>query len=268
MCLIALALDAHPRYALVIAANRDEFFERPTVPLDWWQPGKDAAPILSGRDLTAGGTWLGLARNGRIGMLTNVRAPERQRADAPSRGALVPAWLGTQDAPAAHWPSVLSKSCNPFNLIGGDLATGQWWWGRDDSAQPHPMGRGVFGLSNAALDTPWPKVQGLKQTMQRALAADDETAVVGTLFAALADDRPAADAELPDTGVGLERERWLSPAYIRTPDGRYGTRCSTLVLGQREGTGWRLAVSERSFDAQGSVIDERRVDWTWRAPLT
>jgi uncharacterized protein with NRDE domain len=266
MCLIGLALDAHPRHALVIAANRDEYFDRLALPLDWWRPGGDAPDVLSGRDLTSGGTWLGLARSGRVGALTNVRDPARLRADAPSRGTMVPAWLSTTVPAGQIWPSFTSRGCNPFNLIGGDLANDAWWWGDDRSVAPRNLGPGVYGLSNAALDTPWPKVSRLKHAMRSALqASTDVDGLTDRMLAALADAGGAPDEELPDTGIGLERERWLAPAFIRTPDGRYGTRCSTIVVGERDATGWRLRVTERTFATNRSAAGERRFEVRWRA---
>ena len=264
MCLIGLALDAHPRYALVVAANRDEYFDRPALPLDWWTPAPGATPLLSGRDLSAGGTWLGVSQRGRVAMLTNVRDPARQRPQAPSRGTLVTDWLHGAAPAASMWPHWAARGCNPFNLIGGDLGIGQWWWADDRSESPVPLGPGVYGLSNAALDTPWPKVRRLKQRMRDALAPDTHGETLrDALWGALADRDGADDAEFPDTGVGLARERWLAPAFIHAPERHYGTRCSTVLLGMRTGTGWQLEVSERSFDPAGALSGERHVAWHW-----
>ncbi len=249
MCLIGLALDAHPRFALAIAANRDEFFDRPTAPLDWWRTSASAPWLLGGRDLSAGGTWMALSEQGRVGMLTNVRDLPRHRADAPSRGALVTAWLdGSEDKAQGH---------NPFNLIGGDLQSGHWWW-RSDRLPATPLAAGVHALSNAALNEPWPKVQRLSAALAQALRGDDAGLEV-RLFSLLADRSLADDADLPDTGIGLTRERLLSPIFITTPDGRYGTRCSTVVLGERRDDGWQLSVIERTHGPSGQTTQERRV---------
>lgn len=267
MCLIGLALDAHPRYALVIAANRDEFHDRPAAPLAWWQPPGDAPALLSGRDLEAGGTWMGVSGHGRVGLLTNVRNPRRRRAGAPSRGALVTDWLATARPVDALWPDFAARGCNPFNLIGGDLKSGFWWWADDRSERPRALGSGVFGLSNAALDTPWPKVERLKAALSEALATrdhgprEDAPPLLQSLWDALADRRGAPDERLPDTGVGLERERWLAPAFIAAPEGHYGTRCSTVLIGERLGADWQLAVWERSFDRRGGLQGERHETW-------
>jgi uncharacterized protein with NRDE domain len=258
MCLIGLALDANPLYALIVAANRDEFHDRPAAGLDWWRVHDHAPWLLAGRDLAAGGTWMGLAANGRVAMLTNVRDPARQRVGTPSRGALVTRWLGGDEVAALG-----DDTHNPFNLIGGDLSRGRWWWQGDAVASPQPLPSGVHGLSNAALNTPWPKVERLKAVLADAARWDgshDASALTQRLFTHLADRQRADDPELPDTGVGLERERQLSSAFISLPERAYGTRCSTVMLGERGGNGaWHLHVTERSFDRNGRALEERRV---------
>jgi uncharacterized protein with NRDE domain len=255
MCLIGLALGAHPRWSLVIAANRDEFFDRPAAGLDWWQTSPASPWLLAGRDLAAGGTWMGLSDRGRVGLLTNVRDLSRHRPDAPSRGALVTDWLGAD----AAWSA--PAGVNPFNLIGGDLAPHRWWWASDSQSASYDLPAGVHGLSNAALDTPWPKVSRLKTRLSEALATHhDAPGLTATLLATLADRSPAADGELPDTGIGLARERLLSSCFISTPDGRYGTRCSTVVLGERRSQGWTLSITERSFGPQGRALEERCIE--------
>jgi uncharacterized protein with NRDE domain len=270
LCLIGIALDAHPHFALVVAANRDEFFDRPAAPLDWWRTADHAPWLLGGRDLAAGGTWFGLSASGRIGMLTNVRDPARHRADAASRGALVTDWLDR-----GAWP-VAPHATNPFNLIGGDLHARRWWWTSDRHAAPAPLAGGVHALSNGTLDEPWPKVRHLSSQLRRTLddVTHDDDELVERLFALLADDQPAPDHALPDTGVGLDRERRLSPAFIRWPEARYGTRCSTVVLGRVEGAGrWSVQVHERTHGDDGRAAAHRRValdDWPHdiaRAPV-
>lgn len=260
MCLIALALDQHPRFPLVIAANRDEFLHRPAAALDWWRPAPGAEPLLGGRDLQAGGTWMGLSATGRVALLTNVRDLSRLRSAAPSRGAVVPAWLATPQSADEFWRDAVSRGCNPFNLLAADLRAGTWWWADDRAAAPRVLGPGLYGLSNASLDTPWPKVQGLKRALREALdRAASVAALEDALFAALADRTPVADAALPDTGIGLDRERWLAPAFIRTPDAGYGTRCSTLLIAERGTGGVQAQLIERQFDADGRALSQRRV---------
>lgn len=263
MCLIGLALDAHPRFKLVVAANRDEFFDRPAAPLDWWRTRADAPWLLGGRDLSAGGTWMALSQHGRFGALTNVRDPSRYRTDAASRGALVTAWLDDAALPRVPSPT------NPFNLVGGDLQSRRWWWTSDRHAEPTPLAPGIHALSNGALDEPWPKVSALSAGLQAVLAdvrgeaddeADHEAALASHLLDLLADRRIAPDARLPDTGIGLERERGLSPAFIHLPDAGYGTRCSSVVLASVDGTGtWRLRFAERTHDRAGRAVALRSV---------
>lgn len=259
MCLAAFALDAHPRFPLVIAANRDEFFARAALPMAWWRHG--GVELLSGRDLAAGGTWFGLTRNGRLALLTNVREPGRQRDGAPSRGALVLDWLASTDD-AARFAQRLPGGYNGFNLVAADLMSKTWHCISNRAAAPVALEAGIHALSNASLDTPWPKTLGLQADMAQALAAstgvDD---LASRLLHALADDRPAPDAELPDTGIGLQRERLLSPRFIRMADPArpdsaiYGTRCSTVLITE---AGGRTRVIERSVTADGR----------WLAPVT
>ncbi|MBV8034277.1 NRDE family protein [Roseateles sp.] len=265
MCLAALALGAHPRFPLVIAANRDEVFGRPTAPMAWWTAG--GVDLLAGRDLEAGGTWLGLTRAGRLALLTNVREPDRRLDGAPSRGELVVEWLaGRDEAPA--FARRLRPGYNGFNLITADLARGAWHWISNRAPAPVALEPGLHGLSNAALDTPWPKTVGLKAALAQAIGgAADAQQLVAQLMDALADATPAPDAALPDTGVGLIRERLLSPRFVRMPDpgqpalARYGTRCSTVLV--RE-AGGRTLVVERSVTAAGGwlvPVEHRLAAW-------
>jgi uncharacterized protein with NRDE domain len=236
MCLIALAREAHPRFDLVIAANRDEFLDRPAAALHRWSDG-----TFAGRDLRAGGTWMGFTDTGRLALLTNVRRPGAVRADAPSRGEIVPQWLhGGADA-ATFCSTLTAAGHNPFNLIAADLASGECFWTGTDHPAPHALPPGVHGLSNAALDTPWPKTEQLKQSLHEALRRHDGAeALIDDLLLALADRTRAPDERLPSTGVALEVERYLSPVFIDEP--HYATRCSTVLV--RERAGGRLTVVE------------------------
>jgi uncharacterized protein with NRDE domain len=252
MCLAAFALDAHPRFSLVIAANRDEFFARDAAPMDWWQVG--STELLAGRDLAAGGTWFGLTRSGRLALLTNVREPARHNPGAPTRGTLVVDWLASQDI-AAAFASSLAGGYNGFNLITADLARGDWHWISNRSPSPSALPAGIHALSNAALDTPWPKTIGLKAAMAQALAdASSSEDLADRLFAALADTSPAPDPDLPDTGIGLACERLLSPRFVRMPDparpglAAYGTRCATVLIRDAAGT---TQVIERTVTPEG-----------------
>lgn len=268
MCLVAIALGQHPRFPLVLASNRDEFLGRPAAPLAWWTPEGGGPEILGGRDLQSGGTWLGLSRGGRLALVTNVREPDHDNAAAPSRGALVPRWLRGDDDFATSWPEIEAARHNGFNLIAADLRRSTWHWASNAAAlagaPPQRLGSGLYGVSNAALDTPWPKTQALKARVGTALAAaTDVDALTAALFAALADQRLAADDQLPRTGIALEWERQLSAAFIRTPDGRYGTRCSTVVITERLPDGRLLTrIHERSHDGAAAVDRQELLsDW-------
>lgn len=260
MCLAALALDASRRFPLVLAANRDEFFDRPAARLAWWHPSPEGPEILGGRDLAAGGTWLGLTLQGRLALVTNVRDPSRIDPDAPSRGQLVPLWLRGDLPLDRFWPRVAMGGYNGFNLIAADFAAGTCHWMSNTEVLPRAMERGIHGLSNAVLDTPWPKVQKLKSRLGEALhACGSAEELADELLDALADREKAADEALPRTGVSLDWERELSPAFIRTPDGRYGTRCSTVIITERVHKRLVTHVLERSYTAQPGVALLRRL---------
>jgi uncharacterized protein with NRDE domain len=243
MCLVLVVWRAHPRYPCLVAANRDEFHSRPAARAEWWA---DHPRILAGRDLEAGGTWLGVTRTGRFAALTNYRDPERRREAAPSRGALVTSLLesGASVAEGLSYLRAVGDGYNGFNLIFSDgerlgIYESVLGAGRE-------LGPGIYGLSNHLLDTPWPKVQNAKTRLEAALRDLTDTA---PLLELLRDDRPAADAQLPRTGVSLEWERLLSSAFVRAPD--YGTRCSTIIRVDARG---RAYFDEWSWDSVGSDI--------------
>ena len=259
MCLIALALDESRRFPLVVAANRDEFFSRPASRLGWWSPGAGGPQILSGRDLAAGGTWMGLTAAGRLAMVTNVRKPYQPDDTMPSRGLIVPQWLRGDLPGERFWPQVAMSGYAPFNLVAIDFRHGDSFWASSERACPQRLQRGLFGLSNAGLDSPWPKVQRLKHRLKQALGESEEVdSLARRLFEALADRTEAADTELPHTGVGRDKERMLSPAFIRSPDGRYGTRCSTLIITERVNKRLVTHVMERSFTSGPGLALVRR----------
>jgi uncharacterized protein with NRDE domain len=258
MCLAAFAIGCHADFPLVLAANRDEFFERPTAPLAWWPAAAATPAILAGRDLRGGGTWLGLNTRGRLALLTNIRTGRGATPGAPSRGEMVPAWLGGTESPAALHARMQARGQVDYNLVTAELGhSNTWHWISSARAQPQPIdmvGAGrVIGLSNGVLDEPWPKLVGLRARLAAAVeqaSAAQPQALIAALFAALANDQVAPDDQLPSTGVALPIERMLSSAFIRSADGRYGTRCSTVVLVQR-GVGARVV--ERSFDSSGQI---------------
>ena len=274
MCLMAMAWGQHPRYPLVLAANRDEFHDRPAAPMDWWPDGQ----TLAGRDLQAGGTWLGLARNGRIGLLTNVREPGRTQATATSRGGIVPRWLQGDEAFEELQQSLQKVTHNGYNLLALDLAQGQAHWHSNRHGHRHRLPAGLWGLSNAALDTPWPKLRRLKAALHEAIQSlpeegrDDapdtpHESLTKRLLRALSDRHQPDDADLPRTGVALDWERRLGTVFIQTPDGRYGTRCSTTVVVQRgKARRCTVFVSEQNFDAQGQPTALQRAQFDCELP--
>jgi uncharacterized protein with NRDE domain len=229
MCLILFAHDVHPQYRLVLAANRDEFYERPAVPLHFWE---DNPEILAGRDLKLMGTWMGITRSGRLAAVTNYRDPKRVKEDAPSRGDLVVNFLQGSLGPAEYLLEVETRAdaYNGFNLIVGDRDN--LYYGSNRGARFHKLEPGFYGLSNHLLDTPWPKVRSGLARFKTLM-----TAPKSDMFSALEDllknqDRPP-DRELPDTGVGMAWERRLAPIFISSP--LYGTRCSSILTIARTG---------------------------------
>jgi uncharacterized protein with NRDE domain len=209
MCLALIAFAAHPRYRMVVAANRDEFHARSAAPSAWWADG-----FLAGRDLKAGGTWLGVNRDGRFALLTNVREPWRHDPRALSRGTLVPNLLTTREPLTAALPAQVQAGAahNGFNLVAGDLD--ELLWGSNRAAAPLELKPGVYGVSNHLLDTPWPKLERTKAAFRHWCGTDNATDDLAPVLALLHDTERAPDAELPATGVSLERERMLSAPFI------------------------------------------------------
>ena len=280
MCLIAFALAAHPRYRLVLAGNRDEFLHRASAALGWW-PGE--AGLIGGRDLEAGGTWLAMHPEGRIAALTNLRdgrpgsgsgsgsgSGGRSGSDPsaspaqPSRGALPLSFLSQSDGPHRHAERLAEGALGDlgafrgFNLLMIDLRSREpaavcLSNRHPDTAQP---GAGVHGLSNGAFDAPWPKLLALKRAITAALADEaqgglESQVLQSRLFAALAETSPAPDVDLPDTGVGLVRERMLGSPFVRSVD--YGTRCSTVLLVDDQD---EVTLVERTWRWEGHPRDE------------
>jgi uncharacterized protein with NRDE domain len=258
MCLVALAIDRHRRFPLVVASNRDEFFSRPTAPMQWWTPQPGDPAVLGGRDLESGGTWLGLTAQGRLALLTNVRGAAFGGSAGPSRGQIVTQWLASRESTGNFWTRTALSGYNGFNLVAADFASGECFWASNAVAMPKRLAGGLYGLSNAGLDSPWPKVLALKHALGASMKiAGSVEDLAARLFAALGNRARAADQTLPKTGISLERERELSAAFIRTSDGTYGTRCSTLVITERAGRQSITHVFERTFDASGAVALRR-----------
>lgn len=229
MCLVVLAYKVHPRYPLVVAANRDEFLDRPTTPLRVWE---DAPHILAGRDLRAGGTWMGLTTAGRFAALTNYRDLRQQEVQGPSRGALVKQVL---DQELGNWDTTPYAG---FNLLHGRFDS--LCYHSNITGEHAALEPGIHGLSNHLLNTPWPKVERAKAALSEVLHSEDPS--LEQLFHLLADETPAPDHTLPDTGIGTPWERVLSSIRIRTEG--YGTRCSSVLLVDGHGV---ARFAERSY---------------------
>jgi len=229
MCLIALAYKVHPRFPLIVAANRDEFLERPTKPLHVWE---DAPHILAGRDELGGGTWLGVSKAGRFAAITNYRDLRRAEVPGPSRGALVKHVL-------QHELGGLDTSQYAgFNLLHGYYHS--LFYHSNITGENSALEPGIHGLSNHLLNSPWPKVERAKAALSEVLRS--EAPSVEQLFDLLADGTPAPDHALPDTGIGLPWERVLSSIHIRAAS--YGTRCSSVLLVDGHGV---ARFAERSY---------------------
>ena len=245
MCLILVAWQVHPDFPLVVAANRDEFFARPTVVAERWT---EAPQVVAGRDLEAGGTWLGITDAGRFAAVTNVREPGRPKG-ALSRGCLTRDFLTGTQPPLAYAQSIDGDAFSGFNLLLADAHTLCYRSNRDGAARVLPPG--IYGVSNHLLDTPWPKLTTAKAGFEDALNhLPDEEA----FFDLLADDEIVPDELLPATGVPLDWERLLSAVFVRASG--YGTRASTLLLRRKNGTG---VLVERSFGAAPNPLGTVRL---------
>jgi uncharacterized protein with NRDE domain len=257
MCLIAFAWNVHPRWRLLLAGNRDEFHARPSAPLARW----DDAPIIGGRDLQAGGTWLGVTDAGRCCVVTNVRDPHDPQLGA-SRGLLATDYLGGNADAGDHARQLLRTAADyrPFNLLTFD-ARDAFYLGNRPEPRAQAVMPGVHGLSNADFNTPWPKTRVLIRRLRDWIDGGGEDDLA-PLFAALADEHVAPDAQLPDTGVGLERERWLSSAFIRGE--HYGTRASTVVAIGHDGNG---VIVEHRFGPNGHFDGETVLRTTGSSPI-
>ena len=253
MCLILIAINQHARYPLVVVANRDEFHTRPATPMDFWP---QAPSLLAGRDLQAGGTWLGITRQGRFAAVTNVREPGLNRSDALSRGELPLQYLAGTLTASQYLAELQARaqSYNGFNLLCGTLAQVLHYSNRVEA--PTALGSGVHGISNAVLDTPWPKVTTGKAALAAVLSQPDFE--LDDLLPVLNQRAAAPDASLPDTGVGLAMERILSSRFINAPELAYGTRASTVLRVSNQG---QVQVKEWSWNDQGALAGLRHYDF-------
>ena len=241
MCLIAFAWDPSAATRFVMAANRDEFYARPSVPAGWWAAHPD---VWAGQDLQAGGTWLGITRGGRFAAITNVREPQPTRTDMQSRGLLTLDFLTGRSSPRDYLAAVAQTAdrFRGFNLLVGELygpAPDLCYFSNRGGNPPASLAPGVYGMSNAALDTPWPKVVSLTSALTLLKAGD---APLEAYLRPLEDRRVAPDPELPSTGVTLALERVLSSPFIISPE--YGTRSQTVLMANAHGD---VDVLERSF---------------------
>ena len=257
MCLILFSYELHPDYRLILAANRDEFYSRPTASLDYWL---DHPAVLAGRDLKGNGTWLGVTRSGRLAAITNYRESAAHMQDAPSRGILIRDFLTENSSPERYLKTVSKKSeaYNGFNLIAGD-PSGLYYYsnraGRVRQLQP-----GLYGISNHLIDTAWPKIQRGKGLLKDQLSGREKIDIE-KIWQVLADRSLPADEQLPDTGVGLQWERILAPLFISSPE--YGTRSSSIVLMEYSG---RTTFMERTFpDGANNPGDGETVTYSFEA---
>lgn len=250
MCLVLVAHAAHPRWRFAVAANRDEFHARPAAPAGWWD---DAPGVLAGRDLESGGTWLGVARTGRFATVTNVRAGDAVRRGPRSRGLLVTDFLSGSDSASAFVDALAGhgEAYDGFNLLAWDGRELAWYSNRVQARRR--LYPGVWTLSNADLDTRWPKTERLRGAFA-ALVSSGPADVVEGLMVILRDSRRAPPEALPDTGVGAGMESVLSPIFIEGHG--YGTRCSTVLLVNDEG---HAEFCERRYDSDAQMTGQTRL---------
>lgn len=244
MCLLLIVKNNHPDFKLIIAANRDEFYNRPAEPAAFW---KNFPFLLAGKDVQGGGTWLGLTRGGRFSALTNFRDLKNINPDAPTRGKLTLDFLTGKDSPSVYYEKIKGSAglYKEFNLITG-IGTDLFYFS-NVSGEFKELSDGIYGLSNSLLDDPWPKVMQIKKVfLEKMKDIKNPWSLVDTL----ADNSPFEDALLPDTGVGIELERTLSPVFVKTPV--YGTRCSTVIFVSENN---EVSFAERTFH-QGIISDK------------
>jgi uncharacterized protein with NRDE domain len=242
MCLLLFGIKVSESFPFILAANRDEFYQRPTAAMDFWPENRS---ILAGKDLECGGTWFGINTRGRFAALTNYRDLSSLKTQAPSRGNIIVKFLESKDSIPDFLDRLKPESAryNGFNLLAGDCHT-QYWFSNQTQAIT-AVSPGIHGISNHLLDTPWPKVTTGKDALARVIDAapsNAETLDANTFFELLSDTTPPADTLLPETGVGLEWERLLAPMFIKSPT--YGTRSSIAMGINPQG---EIQVTERTY---------------------
>lgn len=250
MCLILFANDYHPNYQLIVAANRDEYYNRPTLQASFWD---DNPNLLAGKDLEQGGTWLGITKTGRFAAVTNFRDPNRNYLHAPSRGSLGLDYLNKDISTHDYILNLKTKSdlYNGFNLLIGDMKNLFYYSNIEKTT--YKIKSGIHGLSNNFLDVPWPKVKKGVKNLYKCIT--DPKINPSLLFELLADDEKPADNELPHTGVELEWEQILSPIYVKSNNYNYGTRCSTVLLVDKNN---HVMLWERSFSNQHEYLKKEK----------
>lgn len=250
MCLILFSYNNHPKYKLILASNRDEFYNRPTRQLEFWV---DSPNILAGQDEQDNGTWLGVASNGRISGITNFRSSKALKNKAPSRGLLVSNYLNGIQSPKEYLENIMKygQDYNGFNLLAGDVDSMYYYSNMGGTVQK--VEPGIYGLSNAFLDTPWPKVTKGKAELEKIISEGDNLHLE-RIFSLLSDKAVPSEKELPETGVGLEWERILGPIFIESEI--YGTRTSTIITIDHNSN---INVVEKTFTKTGADSFESEI---------
>ncbi|MBV7316051.1 NRDE family protein [Shewanella sp. NIFS-20-20] len=248
MCILFLAINSHPDYPLIVCANRDEFHHRATQPLHQWQ---QPSGIIAGRDLQAGGTWLGINQQGQFAALTNLRTPQANQANRLSRGDLVIKALSAE--PMHKWLLTNADKYNPFNLI---YQQGQdYFCFNSMSARSHKLSSGFHAISNGAMDDEWPKMATGRKALEEAISSSSQINRQ-QLLPLLQDQSRPSDDLLPNTGIGREWERLLSAIFIISPD--YGTRSASILIKNQQG---QLELSETRFNQKGKTIGSEVINW-------
>ncbi len=248
MCLVFLSYNQHPKYPLIIVANRDEFFDRPALPLDYWPENNN---LLAGKDLTGGGTWFGVTKTGYFAMLTNYRDMANIKTTAPTRGKLVSDYLAGEFDPSTYLQALNSSAnqYNGYNIILGTLDNP--WYYSNQNNKLYQLGTGLYGLSNALLDSKWPKVERGKENFRQIVEGDKLG--IESLFGLMTDRTLAADDQLPNTGIGFEKEKLLSSMFIDMPG--YGTRNTTVLLKDKNN---KVQVIERTYSQKDNSTSEQK----------